>query len=129
MRWVVSVKGVVEHEGRFLLARNERDEWELPGGQLEEDESPERCVVREIHEETGLTVGAGPLLDVWTFEVVPARSVLIVAYGCVLKSQPELVVSAEHLDLGLFSPEECDALRLPEGYRRAIDLAVSRPSG
>jgi hypothetical protein len=40
----VSVKGVVPHAGRYLLALNDRGEWELPGGQLEETESPEQGV-------------------------------------------------------------------------------------
>jgi len=31
----VSVKGVVVRDGRVLLLRNERDEWELPGGKLD----------------------------------------------------------------------------------------------
>lgn len=36
----VSVKGVVVRDGRVLLLRNERDEWELPGGKLELGEEP-----------------------------------------------------------------------------------------
>lgn len=52
--WPVSIKGVVldSHE-RVLLLHNERDEWELPGGHLELGEEAQRCVVREIEEESG----------------------------------------------------------------------------
>ena len=39
--------------GKVLLLRNERDEWELPGGKLEVGEDPADCVVREITEESG----------------------------------------------------------------------------
>ena len=28
--------------------------WEFPGGKLDDNESPEECVIREIYEETGL---------------------------------------------------------------------------
>jgi 8-oxo-dGTP pyrophosphatase MutT (NUDIX family) len=43
----VSVKGVVVRDDRVLLLRNERDEWELPGGKLELGEEPPACVARE----------------------------------------------------------------------------------
>jgi 8-oxo-dGTP pyrophosphatase MutT (NUDIX family) len=65
----VSVKGVAVQGGKVLLLRNERDEWELPGGKLEVGEDPADCVVREISEESGWQVTAGPLLDCWQYEV------------------------------------------------------------
>jgi 8-oxo-dGTP pyrophosphatase MutT (NUDIX family) len=40
----VSAKGVVVRDGEVVLLRNERDEWELPGGRLELGEDLERCV-------------------------------------------------------------------------------------
>src|SRR5260221_10358006 len=55
-RFPVSVKGIVYHDGRVVLLKNERDEWELPGGKLELGETPETCVVREIEEEIVLAV-------------------------------------------------------------------------
>ena len=59
----VSVKGVAVQGGRVLLLENERNEWELPGGKLELREDPADCVVREIREEAGWKVTAGPFLD------------------------------------------------------------------
>ncbi|MBA3794538.1 MAG: NUDIX domain-containing protein, partial [Rubrobacter sp.] len=67
----VSVKGVLLDRGRAVLLRNERGEWELPGGRLEAGETPQECVVREVLEESNLKVRVGPLLDAWVFEVVP----------------------------------------------------------
>ena len=53
----------IEHDGCYLmLNRNKKanDEnagkWIGVGGHLEENESPEECVLREIKEETGMTV-------------------------------------------------------------------------
>ena len=46
----ISVKGVVVRDGAVVLLRNERGEWELPGGRLERGEDPEGCVAREVAE-------------------------------------------------------------------------------
>jgi ADP-ribose pyrophosphatase YjhB (NUDIX family) len=78
----VSVKGVVIRDGQVLLLRNERDEWEIPGGKLELGEGPESCVAREISEEVGWTVATGSILDAWQFHIRDGVDVLIVTYGC-----------------------------------------------
>jgi len=64
------------------LLRNDRNEWELPGGTLEPDESPETCVVREIKEELNIVCKVKKLVDVWVYEVVPRKRVFIVTYLC-----------------------------------------------
>ncbi|WP_106400224.1 NUDIX hydrolase [Actinocorallia populi] len=132
--WPVSVKGVVlDAKGRVLLLRNERREWELPGGRLEDAETPEECVVREISEESGWTAEAGPLLDVWVYEPLPGAKVLIVTYGCRLPeaaAAPRL--SHEHAEIGLFEAEEIEDLVMPEGYKESIRAwyrREARPSG
>lgn len=44
-------------DGRVLLLRQyHRDGWTLPGGLLNRGEDPARAVVREVREETGITV-------------------------------------------------------------------------
>src|SRR5215467_5919157 len=118
MRWMVSVKGVVLDGDRVLLAYNDRSEWELPGGRLEMGESPEECVAREIREETGLEVRVGPILSSWVFEVIPDRFVLIIAYGCVLRSPVGAMrVSAEHSAVEFVAVDRLGRIPLPDGYR------------
>ena len=68
-RPLVGVGAVVVHDGRALIvqrgAQPRRGEWTVPGGLLELGETLRAGVEREVLEETGLVVKAGPVLDVF----------------------------------------------------------------
>jgi 8-oxo-dGTP pyrophosphatase MutT (NUDIX family) len=118
----ISIKSVVlDPHSRVLLLKNEREEWELPGGKLEGPETPEQRVETEICEESGWTARAGQLLDVWMYEPIPGRQVFIVTYGCTAAdaSRPP-VVSHEHKEAGLFHRHEVPGLVMPQGYKDSI---------
>src|SRR6266446_2539607 len=123
-RFPVSVKGVIWQDQRVVLLKNERDEWELPGGKLELGETPEACVVREIAEELGLVVTVGPLLDSWVYHIFEGVDVLILTYGSYPTPFSEITHSPEHKAVGLFSPEEVPSLRMPEGYKTSIQTWI-----
>src|SRR5216117_2574782 len=101
-RFPVSVKGVVIRGGKVILVRNERDEWELPGGKLELSETPERCLAREIAEELRLEIEPESILNSWLYTIAPGVHVLILTYGCLDSSQAEAVLSDEHKELRWF---------------------------
>ena len=116
----VSVKGVLVRDGRVLLLKNEREEWELPGGKLELGEEPQVCVAREITEETGLAVVAGPILDSWQYHIGEGRDVLIVTYGCHPDGTESPRLSSEHKEIGFFTEAEVAGLNMPAGYKQSI---------
>jgi 8-oxo-dGTP pyrophosphatase MutT (NUDIX family) len=122
----VSIKGVCIRDRRVLLLRNDRDEWELPGGKLELGEDPTACIGREIQEETGWTIEVGPILDCWQYHIRDGVDVLIVTYGCLVGHTSPVVVSREHTEAGLFSRDEIAGLAMPDGYRRSIRDWYSR---
>src|SRR5258708_14731211 len=105
-RFPVSIKGVILHQGKVVLLKNERDEWELPGGKLELGEEPESCVAREIREELGLEVDVARLLDTWVYHIRDGVDVLIVTYGCAPKAFDEVTRSPEHKAVGWFGLSE-----------------------
>jgi len=50
-------------DGRVLLCQlTYKNDWDLPGGVVEVGESPQLAVTREVEEELGLTITAGPLV-------------------------------------------------------------------
>jgi 8-oxo-dGTP diphosphatase len=58
----VAVVFLVDPQGRVLMqhrdshAKVSPDQWAMPGGKIEEGETPEEAARREVWEETGLTV-------------------------------------------------------------------------
>src|SRR5262249_48349469 len=93
----VSVKGVLFIDGKIPLLKNERNEWELPGGRLENGEDPPSCVSREIEEELGLSATPRIILDSWNFQVIPGRWVLIITYLCESSNKAsDCCLSSEH---------------------------------
>jgi 8-oxo-dGTP pyrophosphatase MutT (NUDIX family) len=119
-RFPVAVKGVLIRDGKVILLRNDRDEWELPGGKLELSESPERALAREVEEELQLTIEPRSILDSWVYSIVPGVHVLVLTYGCSETSRDEAVLSDEHKALKWFPLAEVDSLSMPDGYKASI---------
>jgi 8-oxo-dGTP diphosphatase len=69
MQRIPCVGAVIKDEaGRLLLIRRSHEPaaglWSIPGGRIEPGESDASALVREVLEETGLSVVPGPLLGV-----------------------------------------------------------------
>jgi 8-oxo-dGTP diphosphatase len=52
---------IIEHEGKILICQRSPRmklplKWEFPGGKIEDGESMETCLIREVHEELGLAI-------------------------------------------------------------------------
>ena len=66
------------------------------------------------------------LVDVWLYNIQGKVKVLIVTYQCKLKnsSSTEIKISHEHKEVGLYSIAEIINLKLPEGYKKSIELSA-----
>ena len=73
MNGIVQVTAaVLEKDGRIIIARRGTGDtlagkWELPGGKVEDGESSEQCLARELQEEFNLTVSVHEYLGASTY--------------------------------------------------------------
>lgn len=120
--WIVSVKGVLVVRNHVALAKNDRAEWELPGGRLDPtDAGPKEALIREFDEELGIEITVTDLIDSYVYEPLPDTKRLIITYRCETKGLPELHRSAEHSDVAWIGLDCLHELKLPGGYWRSIN--------
>jgi 8-oxo-dGTP diphosphatase len=105
--------------GAFLGGR-----WELPGGTVEPGEPAERAAVREIAEETGLTVRVTAERDRLSWPDVTGRPITIHARVYhVAEQEPwqDVVLNpGEHDDHAWLTPRQASGLDLLDHVRRSI---------
>ena len=63
---LVSAVALIDVDGRVLLAQRPQGKsmaglWEFPGGKIEQGETPEEALIRELHEELGIDTWASCL--------------------------------------------------------------------
>lgn len=127
LKWsLISVKGIAVANGAIALARNARDEWDLPGGKLELGEALADCLAREFLEELGIEVAWGRVVDVVHHHF--HENIVVVIVGCASVSQDALQLSGEHSEVRWIPLSELNALNLVPHYRKAIDLWVQSQS-
>lgn len=89
---------VIEHVGRILLlkrsVRSFLKGWCLPGGMLEEGEGVVQGILREVREETGISLERSELEYVGEEESIKNKVVSI--FRVMLSEKPEVVLSEEH---------------------------------
>jgi 8-oxo-dGTP diphosphatase len=124
-RHSVSVAGaVINHQGRILaIRRADNGHWEPPGGVLELDETIEDGLVREIREETGLTVSVDRLTGVYKNM---QRGIVALVFRCTVTGG-EATTSDEARQIAWLTPDEIRD-RMDEAYAvRMLDALNSGP--
>ena len=126
----IPVKCIVREDGKVWLRKNERGDWELPGGKLDEGEQPEDTVVREIAEELGRRISDPRLVDVYVWKKDFGREthvelVTFIAEALDASGEHECEGEAGASDFQLLPVEDALSLsRLPEPYKRALRKAI-----
>ncbi len=75
---------VLVEDGKILLIRRGREpfkgEWAVPGGRIEDNETAEDCVRREMKEETGLDVEPVKLTGIYSDPKRDPRLIIAAGY-------------------------------------------------
>ena len=139
----VGVGAVVIHDGRVLLIRRGKEplrgRWVVPGGTVEPGETLQDALVREVREETGLTVRPRDVVLVFDRILREEGEVryhyVIVDYLCdYVEGTPRAGSDAE--EVALVTPERLCEFDIPEkalevvldGFRRC-GVPTGLPSG
>ena len=126
----LGVGGAVVREGKLLMVRRAsrrgRGNWQIPGGFVEQDETMEQAVVREVQEEAGVTAEVVGVLGIRNrYDEDNGNSMYVILALRPVSGEP--TPDAHEVDMaGYFSLEEIDALeQVPpinrEVARRALD--------
>lgn len=118
-----------DDEGRILLVDPiYRDLWNLPGGGVDDGETPHQACVREVREELGLTPPIGGLLlTAWT----PAKLYFVFDGGVLsARQRAEITLSPDELAAHAFVPAEQARTMLPDPLRPMLaEVLQARADG
>ncbi len=81
---------IIQKDSKILIARRGPSRhlagfWEFPGGKIEEGETPETCLKRELKEELGITVKVGEFF-LENMHHYAEKIIILKAYHCELIS-------------------------------------------
>jgi mutator protein MutT len=122
MAVILVVAAIIRREGKFLITRRPGNVhlaglWEFPGGKVEEGESLQEALLREILEEIAVQVAVGAEF----FQIehqYPTRSVRLHFFDCTIVSgEPQAIEVSE---IRWVAPHELQAYAFPEADRELI---------
>ena len=113
----VASAALIDGDGRLLIQERPPGKpfaglWEFPGGKVEEGETPEACLIRELNEELGIEVTQSCLAPfVFASHAYDDFHLIMPLYLC--RRWSGTVQALEHEALAWVRPNQMDAYEMP----------------
>ena len=115
----VSAKIVLHRNGKVLLLKNDKG-WDLPGGHIKEDENILSGIVREVFEETGITLSSE---DIKSMNMSHGNKKFFSGEF----TTDDVDLSDEHYEHGFFSLQEINKMKnVFEPFKKAIRKCLNK---
>lgn len=117
---------ITDSENRVLVCqRHDYDLWNLPGGGMEQGESPWEAIKREVKEEIGVEVAVHRLVGIYS---KPDKNEIVFVFTCSISNgTPSL--SDEVKEINYFTLEELPKNTVPKQVERIKDYLNQVESG
>lgn len=114
---LVAAAAMIDVDGRVLICQRPKGKslaglWEFPGGKVEPGETPEDCLIRELHEELGIKV-AQSCLAPFVFASHSYESFHLLMPLYLLRRWEGLVTRKEHEALAWVKPDKLADYPMP----------------
>jgi len=126
MKPVAVTAAIIERDGRILIGRRKRGHftgrWEFPGGKVEEGETPEECLRRELNEELGIEARIGEffLSSVYAYKHV---TIDLLTYRAEILSGK--ISLNDHTELRWVAVRDLQGFDFPEADKAVIEKLQS----
>jgi len=121
------IVAIIEEDDRVLIARRKQGKqhpgkWEFPGGTLEEGETHEQCLRRELEEELAVMVEIGDLICMSEYCYTPDWTIRLFAYRTTVISG-NLTLN-DHEEIRWVEPAELINYDFPEADRPILKRLI-----
>ncbi|GAB4221633.1 MAG: 8-oxo-dGTP diphosphatase MutT [Spirochaetales bacterium] len=119
----ISTAAIVFRGRNILLAQrmptgSMASRWEFPGGKVEEGETPEEALVRELQEEFGLP---GKVVELLGSAEFFHRGTHFILLGYLVEMEQEPTLLNDHTEVGWFALDEIEGLPLADSDRSLFE--------
>lgn len=114
---LVAAAALIDVDGRVLICQRPEGKslaglWEFPGGKVEKGETPEQCLIRELHEELDITVAQACLAPfVFASHTYEKFHLLMPLY--LLRRWEGIVTAREHKAMAWVKPDKLSDYEMP----------------